>query len=131
MPPWAALQLLRNVVRARRPRPSIRIRVEFGPGVAVGPAQIALLEQIADRGSLSKAARALGVSYRTASLLLQSLNASFEDPMTIGRKGGSGRGGTLVTPLGCELIRQYRRFEQKSRGRAASAFGALVKRRSS
>ena len=110
--------------------PSIRFRIDFGHGVAVGPGKIALLERIAEHGSLAEAARELRMSYRAAWLLLQSLNASFVDPVAIGKKGGDGRGGTLVTPLGEELIRRYRKFERRIHGYAASAFGALAKRRS-
>jgi len=110
--------------------PSIRFRIDFGPGVAVGPGKVALLEQIADRRSLSRAARELGMSYRAAWLLLQSLNASFADPVAIGKKGGDDRGGTRVTPLGEELIRRYRKFEHQIQGLAACAFGALAQQRS-
>src|SRR5215469_4611108 len=117
-----------NDIKYKAPR--IRFRIDFGPGVAVGPGKVALLEQIADRRSLSRAARELGMSYRAAWLLLQSLNASFADPVAIGKKGGDERGGTLVTPLGEELIRRYRKFERQIQELAACAFGALARRRS-
>ena len=44
--------------------PTVRIRLDFSPDCSVGPGKIALLEGIARTGSLSSAARVLGMSYR-------------------------------------------------------------------
>ena len=44
----------------------MRFRVDFGRDEAVGPGKIALLELIAQEGSLSQAARELHMSYRRA-----------------------------------------------------------------
>jgi len=49
----------------------VRIRIDFSPSGALGPGKIALLEEVQRTGSLSKAARELGMAYRTAWLLLQ------------------------------------------------------------
>jgi molybdate transport system regulatory protein len=73
--------------------PSIRFRVDFGPKSAVGPGKIALLEYIERSGSLSQAARDLKMSYRRAWLLLDSLNSSFVEPVTVAKVGRAGHGG--------------------------------------
>src|SRR5215469_6722580 len=57
--------------------PHVRFRIDFGADNAVGPGKIALLEQIERSGSLTKAARNLGMSSRRAGLLLESLNSGF------------------------------------------------------
>jgi molybdenum-dependent DNA-binding transcriptional regulator ModE len=54
----------------------VRIRVDFDSGASIGPGKVALLEQIAAHGSLSQAARVLGLSYRRAWLLLDDINHS-------------------------------------------------------
>jgi molybdate transport system regulatory protein len=104
----------------------IRFRIDFGPGEAVGPGKVDLLEQIGESGSISAAARNLGMSYRRAWQLLESLNASFRQPVATTSKGGKGGGGAIVTALGHELIRAYRTFEADLGGRAGRHFTALA-----
>jgi molybdate transport system regulatory protein len=103
--------------------PTIRFRVDFSPESSIGPGKIELLEEIERAGSLSKAARDLGMSYRRAWLLLDSLNSSFVEPVAVTRAGGyGGGGGVTLTRLGKELIRVYRAFDKELQGRAAKCF---------
>ena len=53
--------------------PSIRFRIDFAENLNLGPGKIALLEAIGIHGSLSTAAASIGLSYRRAWLLLDSL----------------------------------------------------------
>lgn len=89
----------------------VRIRVDFTPGCSVGPGKIELLEAIAVEGSLSAAARRIGMSYRRAWLLVEALNASFRDPVTAASIGGRGGGGVALTAFGERLVRDFRAFE--------------------
>jgi molybdate transport system regulatory protein len=100
----------------------IRFRVDIGAQLAIGPGKIALLERIGETGSLSEAARLLGMSYRRAWQLLNSLNASLREPVTRARKGGRHGGGSSLTSFGRRLIRIYRGFEAETQRRAARAF---------
>lgn len=102
--------------------PAVRFRVDFGRDGAVGPGKIALLEHIGTGGSLSQAARELGMSYRRAWQLLESLNSSFREPVALSAKGGRGGGGARLTPFGRVLIRVYREFDAEMQKRAARAF---------
>ncbi|MFO1455590.1 MAG: LysR family transcriptional regulator [Steroidobacteraceae bacterium] len=112
----------------------VQMRVDFGSGASVGPGKVALLERISAVGSLSQAARDLGLSYRRAWLLLDDLNHAFGEPVVITATGGSGGGGARLTPLGLDLIERYRRVEgamekvvvQEFRGLAAKSAGARV-----
>jgi molybdate transport system regulatory protein len=106
--------------------PAVRLRVDFGPGRAVGPGKIALLEQIARGGSLSQAARALGMSYRRAWLLLASLNACFSEPVALSTHGGRHGGGSVLTGFGRQLVRTYRDFEAEVQRQALQRFRALL-----
>jgi molybdate transport system regulatory protein len=93
--------------------PLIRFRIDFTEDSNLGPGKIALLEEIKRCGSLSEAARRMGLSYRRAWLLLDSLNRSFDVPATVNTTGGRGGGGAEVTPFGILLIERYREVEQK------------------
>jgi len=102
--------------------PAVRFRVDFGRDGAVGPGKIALLEHIGTGGSLSQAARELGMSYRRAWQLLESLNSCFRERVVQSAKGGRGGGGARLTPFGRLLIRVYREFDAEVQKRAARSF---------
>ena len=65
----------------RMSKPQVRIRLDFSIDCSIGPGKIALLEGIERSGSLSAAARQLGMSYRRAWLLLHNTNAAFQEPV--------------------------------------------------
>ena len=109
------------------PAPAVRFRVDFGRDVAIGPGKIALLEQIERGGSLSQAARALGMSYRRAWQLLASLNRCFREPVAVSAKGGRRGGGATLTAFGRELIRTYRDFDAEVQARAARHFRPIMR----
>ena len=55
----------------------------------------------------------MGISYRRAWFLLDSLNKTFDLPATVNSKGGRGGGGSEITPFGVLLIDRYREVERK------------------
>ena len=87
---------------------TVRFRVDFTPGCSHGPGKIELLETIEKTGSLRQAAQSLGMSYRRAWLLLDTLNRSFSEPAAIASVGGHGGGGARLTEFGSDLVRHYR-----------------------
>jgi molybdate transport system regulatory protein len=92
--------------------PVVRFRIDFAEHSSVGPGKIGLLEAIRDSGSLSKGARNIGMSYRRAWLLIESLNESFREPVTVASKGGRAGGGMVVTRFGDTLISNFRELER-------------------
>jgi molybdate transport system regulatory protein len=100
----------------------VRFRVDIGAQLAIGPGKIALLERVGETGSLSQAARALGMSYRRAWQLLDSLNGSLQEPVTRAQKGGQHGGGSSLTAFGRKVIRIYRAFDAETQRRAVRAF---------
>jgi molybdate transport system regulatory protein len=108
--------------------PLIRFRIDFAENSNLGPGKITLLEQIRTYGSLSEAARRMGISYRRAWLLLDSINKSFDVPATLNSVGGPGGGGTEVTPFGVLLIERYREVEQKLNEVADGCLAEIRKR---
>jgi molybdate transport system regulatory protein len=92
--------------------PVVRFRIDFTEHSSVGPGKIGLLEAIRDSGSLSQGARNIGMSYRRAWLLVESLRQSFREPVTVASKGGRDGGGMLVTEFGDALIKNFRELER-------------------
>jgi molybdate transport system regulatory protein len=68
--------------------PVVRFRIDFAEHSSIGPGKIRLLEAIRDSGSLSQGARNIGMSYRRAWLLVESLRQSFREPVTVASTGG-------------------------------------------
>ena len=90
----------------------LTLRIDLGPDQAIGPGKIRLLEAIARTGSISKAGRTLGMSYRRAWLLVADLNRCFRQPVVAAQTGGARGGGAALTPLGASLVAHYRALEQ-------------------
>jgi len=108
--------------------PAVRFRVDLGRHEAIGPGKIALLEQIERGGSLSQAARELGMSYRRAWQLLDSLNGCFRERVALTARGGRRGGGATLTAFGRRLIRSYREFDAEVQARAARHFRPIMRR---
>ncbi len=79
------------------------------PRVAVG--RMALVEAIAELGSISAAARRVGLSYRAAWDAVQALNNLFEQPLVTAAAGGRAGGAATVTPQGLAVLAAFRRVE--------------------
>jgi molybdate transport system regulatory protein len=106
-------------------KPHAHIRLDFSGTCSIGPGKIGLLEGIERTGSLSAAARALGMSYRRAWLLLHSTNEGFAQPVVELSVGGKDGGGTRLTDFGRRLVADYRSFESAIDTLAARTFAAV------
>jgi len=107
-------------------QPRVRLRIDFPSGHSVGPGKVDLLEAIAAEGSLSAAARSLGLSYRRAWLLLDDLNASFSERVVATAAGGARGGGTQLTGFGRRLVKAYRALEVRTNRAVAALEPALA-----
>ena len=95
-------------------KPGPRLRILIGAATALGPGKVDLLEAIAETGSISAAARTMGMSYRRAWLLVDTMNRCFHGDLVTKATGGRGGGGTKVTPMGLDVLRRYREMEAKA-----------------
>jgi molybdate transport system regulatory protein len=93
----------------------LKLSIILKSGARIGPGKARLLESIRDTGSISAAAREMGMSYKRAWLLLDSINQAFDEPAVIAVSGGQRGGGAALTTLGSELLTRYRRIEAKAR----------------
>jgi len=98
--------------RKQPPKARPRLRILLGEAIAVGPGKADLLAAIAASGSISAAARAMGMSYRRAWLLASELNRVFVAPLIVAGSGGPRGGGATVTALGQDVLRRYRAMER-------------------
>lgn len=94
--------------------PGLLLRVLSGKDPAMGPGKAQLVTLIADTGSISQAARKMGMSYRRAWQLVEALNKSFCEPVVLTAVGGKRGGGAVVTEFGKQLVAQYRGMEAKA-----------------
>ena len=102
--------------RGRSPlRLSGEVWFRGGRGSTLGDNRIALLERIDRLGSISKAAKAAGISYKTAWDVIDEVNNLSTEPLVVRTSGGRGGGGTVLTGEGKEVVRLYRLFEREHR----------------
>ncbi len=80
-----------------------------------GHARLALLAQIAACGSISQAAKAVGMSYKGAWDAVDAMNNLAGEPLVERLAGGKGGGGTRLTERGHQLVRNFQLVEQEHR----------------
>ncbi len=97
-----------------KPVVQFRLRITKDNDIAIGPGKVALLEAIVTTGSITAAAKALGMSYRRAWLLIDSMNQMFKSPVVDAATGGKHGGGASVTATGHKVIECYRQIEKDS-----------------
>jgi len=91
-----------------------QIRLLIGADTALGPGKAALLESIGRHGSIAAAAREMGMSYRRAWNLADSINNAFVSPLVGTATGGKGGGGAVLTQFGRDVLARYRAMEDKA-----------------
>lgn len=91
-----------------------RIWIETEDGTFLGEGRVELLEKIHEYGSISKAAKAMNMSYNKALKLVNSMNELGKEPLVLQSVGGQGGGGTKITEAGMEAIAFFRKINSKS-----------------
>lgn len=97
----------------------VRPRLYLSDEIAIGPGKIDLLRAVGETRSISAAARALGVPYKRAWLLIETLNQGFGRPVVETATGGKGGGGATLTRLGQDLVVTYEALERRLNAEAA------------
>lgn len=100
----------------------IKLQIYCGAEIAMGPGKADLLDAIAAHGSISAAAKAMGMSYRRAWLLVDAMNRCWQGPLVKAVAGGSQERGARVTPLGGEVLRLYRAMDAAAAQQAGAGF---------
>lgn len=103
-----------------------RVRLCRGGEIAMGPGKAELLAAIASEGSISAAGRKLGMSYRRAWLLVDTMNRCFREPLVVSAAGGQHGGGAHLSPLGEEVLVLYQALEADVARSAEAHFQRLA-----
>jgi molybdate transport system regulatory protein len=103
----------------------LSIRIDLTSSLRIGPGKIALLEVIRSTGSISAAARSLGMSYRRAWLLVEAVNGGQRQPAVKAGSGGRHGGGATLTVVGERIVDLYHDIESQAVLGASRQFGAL------
>lgn len=91
--------------------PAVSLRILLSPDTAVGLGKANLLQYIQETGSIAAASRQMGMSYKRAWYLIDTMNAYFREPVVTATKGGKSGGGAYLTPTGRAVLDAYRRME--------------------
>jgi molybdate transport system regulatory protein len=106
--------------------PALHIRADLVPGISIGPGKADLLQGIAETGSIAAAGRRLGMSYKRAWSLVETLNGMFLAPLVSATKGGASGGGAALTEAGAEVLARYRAIQARAGEAAAGGLAALA-----
>jgi molybdate transport system regulatory protein len=80
-----------------------------------GASRIALLAAIRESGSITGAAKAVGMSYKAAWDAIDTMNNLAGEPLVVRSTGGKGGGGTTLTARALSLIDTFRAVESEHR----------------
>ena len=81
----------------------VKIKVYFN-GHMIGAGKMQLIQLINLKGSISSAAKTMGMSPKRADKLLKSVEDAFANPVIIKQKGNKG---TIISSFGKELLDKY------------------------
>lgn len=109
-----------------KPNILLRPRLYLGEGLSIGPGKIDLLRALGRSRSISAAARELGMPYKRAWLLIDSLNQGFGQPVAETAIGGRGGGGAQLTPLGERLVAAYEKLQTRLNTSARDELAAFI-----
>ena len=93
-----------------------RLWIEADGKILLGEGRVKLLKAIEETGSLSKASKSIGMSYKKAWSLIDKVNSRAEQPVIATAVGGSKGGGTTLTDYGRSLIATYERINKNCWG---------------
>lgn len=90
-----------------------RLWIEGPADRFLGIGRLELLEKIQEFGSISKAAQAMGMSYKRAWDLVSSMNSQASQPLVSTQTGGAHGGGAHVTEAGQQAITAFRELQKR------------------
>ena len=90
----------------------VQLRIMIMPEVRFGPGKADLLAGIKETGSIAAAGRRMGMSYKRAWYLVDTMNSHFSLPLVASTKGGTTGGGATLTPLGEDILTAYRAMQR-------------------
>jgi molybdate transport system regulatory protein len=99
-----------TVDRGVKPVPHLSFQSDRG--TVVDEIDARLMRRTYETGSLSEAARVVGISYRSAWGRIRRLEAAYGRRILDTKVGGTSGGGARLTPDGLALLREFRHFRK-------------------
>lgn len=109
--------------------PQVRLRLLRAGEIALGPGKVSLLDAIDKEGSINRAAKQLGMSYKRAWDLVNTMNRHFSEPLVLTSKGGEQGGGAKLSATGRQVRDLYHHIEEgmlSSQSQALEQLQALM-----
>ena len=103
---------------------TLRLRILFNDAM-LGPGKAELLDRIGETGSIAAAGRGMGMSYKRAWMLVEEMNAAFQEPLVASTRGGPGGGGARLTETGAEVLRLYHEILATALAASSGSIAAL------
>jgi molybdate transport system regulatory protein len=103
---------------AAMPTIKLKLQVLCDDAIAIGPGKAELLERIGQTGSISGAARQMGMSYRRAWQLVDVMNRCWNGRL-VDTIPGRASGGASLTQLGTTILTKYRALQDSLEACAA------------
>ncbi len=100
---------MKETISGLRPRLRLHLWLEVNGGMVLGLGRAMLLAKVHELGSLNKAAKALGMSYRAAWGRLKKTEELLGQPLVA---SAGGRSGFSLTPLGLRLVESFQRWHE-------------------
>jgi molybdate transport system regulatory protein len=107
---------------------AVSVRLRFAEHARLGPGKMALLQAVRQTGSIAAAGRTMNMSFRRAWLLIDSVNAMFDEPAVRTTGTGEADARSTLTPLGEALLAAYLAAEADAERAVALRFAALLPR---
>lgn len=104
------------------PTLKIKLQIYCGEEIAMGPGKADLLDAIAAQGSISAAAKSMGMSYRRAWLLVDAMNRCWSGPLVETVPGGGQERGARLSALGERVLEQFRALQAATADQAEAEF---------
>jgi molybdate transport system regulatory protein len=103
---------------------TLRLRILFSDAM-IGPGKAELLDRIQETGSIAAAGRQMEMSYKRAWMLVEEMNAAFQEPLVTSTRGGPGGGGAQLTETGAQVLALYHAIVEAALAAAAPKIAAL------
>jgi molybdate transport system regulatory protein len=107
---------------------AVSVRLRFADHARLGPGKMALLDAVRRTGSIAAAGQAMNMSYRRAWMLLDSVNAMFDEPVVTTAAGQPEAAVSRLTDLGHALLAAYRATEADTQAAVERNFARLLPR---
>jgi len=106
----------------------LKLQLMHGGEIAMGPGKAELLDAIEATGSISAAARSMGMSYRRAWMLADTMNRCFAQALIETHPGGGKQSGARLTEAGKRAREAYAALvEMAQAGADGVALSALTR----